>query len=95
MFIGSFNLDARSAVLNTELGAYFESPENARQLSDVFNKDIMLFVYQLRLDEDGELEWFTKTSDGSIRRVDHEPDTTFWKRFNTRILSPIVPESEL
>jgi hypothetical protein len=39
--------------------------------------------------------WYTTTGDGDIQRVDQEPDTTFWKRFNTRILSPIVPESEL
>jgi putative cardiolipin synthase len=95
MFIGSFNLDARSRVLNTELGAYFESQQDARQLAEVFDEQIMYLAYKVELDEDGELEWITRTEDGSLQRVDHEPDTSFWKRFNTRVLSPIVPESEL
>jgi putative cardiolipin synthase len=95
LFIGSFNLDARSAVLNTELGAYFESPEHARRLAEIFDKQIMLVAYRVQLDEDGELEWTTLDEEGVELRVDQEPDTTFWKRFNTRILSPIVPESQL
>ena len=95
MFIGSFNLDPRSAVWNTEFGAYFESPENARRLSETFDDEIMLFSYRVKLDADGELEWYTSGEDGQEIRVDQEPDTTFWQRFNTRILSPIVPESQL
>ena len=34
MFVGSFNLDARSVALNTELGVYFESPEYASFLTE-------------------------------------------------------------
>jgi putative cardiolipin synthase len=95
LFVGSFNLDPRSAVWNTELGAYFESPEHARHLSEVFDEQIMLFAYRLQLDADGELEWFTLGEDGREVRVDHEPDTEFWERFNTRILSPLVPEQQM
>jgi putative cardiolipin synthase len=95
LFVGSFNLDARSARLNTELGAYFESPENARLLAEVFDDRIMLFAYRVQLDDDGHLEWVTVTPDGEELRVGKEPDTTFWKRFSTRVLSPIVPESQL
>jgi putative cardiolipin synthase len=32
VFIGSFNLDPRSAVINTEAGLYIESPELAKRL---------------------------------------------------------------
>ena len=32
VFIGSFNLDPRSAVINTEAGLYIESPELAERL---------------------------------------------------------------
>ena len=95
LFIGSFNLDARSAIQNTELGVYFEDPEHARRLAEIFDTQIMLVAYRVQLDEDGELEWITIDEDGQQRVVDQEPDTTFWKRFNTRILSPIVPESQL
>jgi len=95
LFVGSFNLDARSARLNTELGAYFESPENARRMAEVFDDEIMLIAYRVQLDDKGDLEWVTSTPDGEEQRVDKEPDTTFWQRFSTRILSPIVPESQL
>jgi putative cardiolipin synthase len=95
LFIGSFNLDPRSKVLNTEFGAYFESPDNARRMTEFFDQQMMLVAYRVQLDEDGELEWITLNENGQEQRVDHEPDTTFWKRFNTRILSPIVPESQL
>ncbi|WP_371833380.1 phospholipase D-like domain-containing protein [Ferirhizobium litorale] len=33
VFIGSFNLDPRSAVINTEAGLYIESPELAARLT--------------------------------------------------------------
>ena len=34
VFIGSFNLDPRSAVINTEAGLYIESTELAKRLTD-------------------------------------------------------------
>lgn len=95
LFVGSFNLDARSAVWNTELGAYFASPGNAQQMSAIFDDGIMQFAYRLSLDEEGELIWITLDENGAEVTVDHEPDTSFWQRFNTRILSPIVPEKQL
>ncbi len=95
LFVGSFNLDARSAVWNTELGAYFEAPEQASQMAAVFDEGIMQFAYRLSLDEDGELIWITLDQNGEEVTVDHEPDTSFWQRFNTRILSPLVPEKQL
>jgi putative cardiolipin synthase len=95
LFIGSFNLDARSKVLNTELGAYFESPDHARRLAEIFDQQIMFVAYRVQLDDDGDLEWITLDENGQERRVDHEPDTTFWKRFKARTLSHIVPESQL
>lgn len=95
LFVGSFNLDARSAVWNTELGAYFASPEKARQMSETFDEGILQFAYRLDLDDEGELIWFTLDENGTEIKVEQEPDTSFWQRFNTRILSPIVPEKQL
>ncbi len=94
LFVGSFNLDARSVALNTEFGAYFKSPESARALSGIFDDEIMQFAYRVLLDENGDLVWVTM-DEGEEIRVDHEPDTTFWKRFNTRLMSVFVPESQL
>ncbi len=95
MFIGSFNLDPRSVNLNTELGAYFEDPKSAGQLAAAFDRNVMKVAYRVQLDGDGELEWITLGDNDELVRVEQEPDTSFWQRFNTRVLSPIVPESQL
>ena len=94
MFIGSFNLDARSVALNTELGVYFESPEYATLLAETFDKSAMIKAYRVLLTDEGELEWVT-LKDGKQARLDVEPETGFWTRFSTDFLSIFVPESQL
>ena len=94
LFIGSFNLDARSVALNSELGAYYASPEQASKLSRSFDNDFMKVAYRVQLDENVDLELVT-LQDGSELRLDKEPDTTWWKRFSTGFLRYIVPESQL
>ncbi len=95
LFIGSFNLDARSAVINTELGAYFRSPDQAMLLSQRFDEDILKMAYKIELEEGGKLAWVSLDDEGNMQRQYKEPDTTAWKRFTTRVLSLIVPESQL
>ena len=94
VFIGSFNLDARSTALNTEMGVFFESPKYAQMLAKAFESRVMSKAYRLRLTDDGELRWDT-LENGKEIEFDHEPETGFWKRFGARFLSFFVPESEL
>ena len=94
MFVGSFNLDARSVALNTEIGVYFESPEYATLLDETFDQYAMIKAYRVLLTDEGELEWLT-LEDGKEVRFDQEPDTGFWTRFSTDFLSIFVPESQL
>lgn len=94
LFIGSFNLDGRSVALNSELGAYFASPAEAKALSEMFDSGILNLAYQVELDEGGDLTW-TSLKDGEEFTLLKEPDTTWWKRFSTGFLSIIVPESQL
>lgn len=94
MFIGSFNLDARSVALNTEIGVYFDSPEYAQLLDEAFDQKAMIKGYRVLLTDEGELEWLT-LEDGKEVSFDQEPDTGFWKRFSTDFLSIFVPESQL
>ena len=94
MFIGSFNLDARSVALNTELGVYFESPEYGSLLVEAFDETAMTKGYRVLLTDEGELEWLT-LEDGKEVRFDVEPETSWWKRFSTDFLSIFVPESQL
>ena len=94
MFVGSFNLDARSAELNTELGVFFESPEAAEKLAEAFDQSAMKKGYRVIVTEEGDLQWVT-LENGAEKRFDVEPETGFWTRFGTRALSIIVPESQL
>ena len=94
IFIGSFNLDARSVALNTELGVYFESPEYGAYLAEVFDTQALIKAYRVLLTDENELEWLT-LEDGKEVRFDHEPETSWWKRFSTDFLSIFVPEGQL
>ncbi len=94
IFIGSFNLDGRSTRLNTELGVYYASPQQALKLSEGFDSLAIRIAYRLSLDESGGLRW-TTLNEGVETSIDHEPDTSGWMRFKTKLLSWIVPESQL
>jgi len=68
IFIGSFNLDPRSARLNTEVGVVLESPTLATQLSDAFDGGILERAYEVRLTPDrASVEWIERTADGEVR----------------------------
>ena len=94
VFVGSFNLDARSVALNTELGVYFESPRYAVQLSDEFDAIALEKGYRVTLDDRGNLQW-TTVENGKEVTYHSEPEAGFWKRFGVGFMSIFVPESQL
>lgn len=94
LFVGSFNVDGRSVALNTELGVFLESPEYASNLASDFDQRAMVLGYRVLLTEQGDLQWVT-LEDGEEVRFDVEPETGYWTRFSTRVMSIIVPESQL
>ena len=68
IFIGSFNLDPRSARLNTEVGVVLESPTLATQLSEAFDRSIPNRAYEVRLTADGQgVEWIEQSAAGEVR----------------------------
>lgn len=77
-FIGSFNFDPRSALLNTELGFVIHDPELARQIEQAFDTEVPRKAYTLRLSETGQVEWLS----GDVPPVVHhtEPGSTWWSR---------------
>ena len=56
-FVGSFNFDPRSALLNTELGVVIDSPLLARQIEQAFETQIPGQSYRVQLSDSGELQW--------------------------------------
>jgi cardiolipin synthase C len=96
LFVGSMNLDPRSATINTELGAVIHSPELAREMIRIIDVDRLRSAYKLRLNKDGTAcEWISVDDDNEEMVLTEEPDSTAWLRFKTWLLSPLVPESLL
>ena len=87
-------MDARSVVLNTELGVYFESSKYATYLSDILEEKAILRCYQLQLTDDDNLEWVT-FEDGQKITFFVEPETGILQRLMTRLFSTFVPERQL
>ena len=95
LFVGSMNLDPRSATINTELGAVIESPELAREMIRIIDIDRLQSAYRVRLAASGVgCEWLTIDDDQEMVILD-EPDSTFWLRLKSYLLLPFVPESLL
>ena len=93
VFLGSMNLDPRSARLNTELGIIIQSEEMARQLESFADAGS---AYTLRLGADGQsVEWVEEDDDGKQTVFDVPPETTAWQRLRLRLLAPFIPEQEL
>ena len=95
LFVGSMNLDPRSATINTELGAVIDSPQLAREMIRIIDIDRLQSAYRLRLSANGMwCEWLGY-EDGKEMVLTEEPDSTVWLRLKSFLLRPFVPESLL
>jgi phosphatidylserine/phosphatidylglycerophosphate/cardiolipin synthase-like enzyme len=93
VFLGSMNLDPRSAKLNTELGLIIESEEMAAQLNGFADSGSW---YRLRRSaESGGIEWVRDDGSGGEIVVSVPPETTGWQRLKLQLLGPFVPEKDL
>ena len=81
VFIGSFNLDPRSAVINTEAGLYIESKELAERLTSYMATGVVpANSYRVLLDPNGKIVWET-AREGQRILYRNEPETGFRRRF--------------
>lgn len=99
VFVGSMNLDPRSAYLNTELGILVDSPELARQLLVVIGQQLLprnSFRLKLAGPEGGRqhLVWIGEEA-GQPVELTTEPKASWWRRTSTRLMGFFVPESML
>ena len=95
VFIGSFNLDPRSAVINTEAGLYIESTELAKRLLDHMAAGVAPEnCHRVRLDPKGEIVWETERGGRRVRYRD-EPDTSFRRRFVASLWKLLPIDSQL
>ena len=96
IFLGSMNLDPRSAKLNTELGLTIDCPEMAAQLNAFADSGSW---YHLRLAEgSGDIEWVrqgVQAGEGRELVFCVPPETTGWQRLKLQLLGPFIPEKDL
>jgi len=59
VFIGSYNVDPRSANINTEMGVIINDDELARQLHGALSDNLLNQAYEVKLLENGNLQWHT------------------------------------
>jgi putative cardiolipin synthase len=95
IFIGSMNLDPRSASTNTEFGMFIESPPLAKEMLRVVNISKLEGAYRLRLDpKTSQLQWLTLDDDKEVI-LSVEPESSFWLRVHNMLLGWFVPEKLL
>jgi putative cardiolipin synthase len=95
IFIGSMNLDPRSASTNTEFGMFIESPALAKELLRVINISKLEGAYRVRLEPgSSELQWLT-TEEDKETVLGVEPESSFWLRVHNMLLGWFVPEQLL
>jgi putative cardiolipin synthase len=83
------NLDARSAVANTELGMIIDSPALATDILRMIRAANV--TYHLRLGPTGQIEWVELDNGREIVHTT-EPNLGLWARFKLFLLSPLVSE---
>jgi cardiolipin synthase C len=94
-FVGSMNLDPRSANLNTEMGVLVDSPELAGQLREQFERNTSPDLsYHVVLDEEHGLVWHDR-EDGRERTLEDEPDASVGRRFSATLMRLLPIESQL
>jgi len=95
VFIGSMNMDARSARTNSELGLVIRSADVARQVTSLLDDISADGSYKLQLvNHTNRIEW-SSGEPGSEKTWYTDPETTHLQRFVLKILAPFAPEELL
>lgn len=93
-FVGSFNLDPRSAYLNTEMGVLFDDPVLGAQLRDEYLRLAgPEHSWWLALGRDDDLRWLERQP--PPHWVEAEPGASLGKRWTARVISWLPVESQL
>lgn len=92
--IGSYNLDPRSADINTELVLFVDSPVFGAEVAAFLDEGVASeSAYRVTL-ENGELRWTTE-QEGREVVYSREPETSWWKRFSVSLIGILPIHSQL
>lgn len=103
IFVGSMNLDPRSANLNTEIGAVINSEPMSTEAAERFRQALPFYAWRLKLvEQEGWLGdshrilWLdTSQSPPHIVSEDREPEAGLWRRFQAWFIGLMPVESLL
>ena len=94
-YVGSMNMDRRSAHCNTELGLVVESPALAGELVDMIQREHFGMSYSVRpRPETGGIEW-TAREGGRELRMTRDPLIGWAQRIGWSLLSSLIDEDYL
>lgn len=93
-FVGSFNMDPRSAFWNTEIGVLMDSPVLAAQLNQLAEQAMAPDIsYRLQLSEKRRIQWQFQGPRGlQVRRIEKG---SFWRRLMAWFSARMAPEGWL
>jgi putative cardiolipin synthase len=101
LFVGSLNLDPRSAWLNTEMGLAIEIPALAGQTADLLEKRLLQNAYRLvfvpgpgKGKTCGHIVWVSQEAGKEVHYTD-EPLATFSQRLLVALVQWLPIESQL
>lgn len=86
IFIGSYNLDPRSALLNSELGVLIDDDVIATRLANAFDDQLLHHAYEVKLNAHHQLEWHT-IENGQKKVYTQEPNMRHFDKASVRLLS--------
>ena len=89
-WIGSFNLDPRSAYYNTENVAIFESETFAKKLRDLILNDTKI-SWHVKNRRNRPIWIGTRPDENKTEEYAHDPDTTIFRRTLKKI-TKFIPE---
>ena len=95
VFIGSMNMDARSARTNSEMGVVIRNATLARQVDSLFDDVVSDGSYFLELPPgSNSIQW--SAGEGDTRHVwKKDPDTSVLRRLGIKLLAPLAADDLL
>lgn len=91
LYVGSFNMNPRSANLNTERGLLIDSPKLAKDLMNQLSVNLPKHAYAVSLNDKGKMIWTTIEDGEAIKRT-HEPESSLFRRVQVWIASQLPIE---
>ena len=94
MFIGSYNVDPRSANLNTEMGVIIFDPGLGEYYATELEKHYREAAFEVFLDDRERVRW-RGYKNGAEVIYTKEPGTTWWDRFRVGFVGLFPIKSQL